>query len=400
MLRELRDWLRGCGFGPVEVGVFVLINLALIAFLVIAYLVDRFHDPALHVWGQRLLSRPRGLAMTAVLPIGGLALLAGLWLGRKHSFRGMLVSACIAVLAAGAFITIGAIDYESKASRRLVPGKRFKPSERYVARRFGVRLPADWNAQSVAAATAAAATPVAAPRVREISTTHGREIFLRICATCHGPRGEGVIGSGKGLRDNAFVNARDEAKLVEFLKIGRQPWEPDNTTKVQMPPRGGDPRLTDDDLRDVAAYLRELSGGKKPGASTPAGDAPDQAPATTQPAAAEAPDEPPPFVAHRSFLSDAPSGPSGLAASYVSGLLRPVWEIPDNAAGYFRLFFLLSGVGALYVVLAGLGVAAALVASLRRRATPALSELLLATVGWWWATGCWTVFFCLLYAGR
>lgn len=393
-LSQLRSWLRARGFGPAEIGILALINVALVAFLIAAYLLDRVHDPALHAWGQRLLSRPRGLLMTAVLLVGGLALLGGVWLARMRSTRGVVIATSIAILSAGVFVAVGVVDYDSKASRRLVPGQRFKPNERFVARRFGVRLPPDWKAQTAEPAAATASAASAKPKAHEISTAHGRTIFLQVCATCHGPRGEGVVGSGKSLHDNAFINARDDAALVEFLKVGRQPWEPDNTTKVQMPPRGGDPRLKDDDLRDVAAYVRELSGGKKPDASKSAAAAPGQAPT----AAAE---EPPLFVAHRSFLPDAPEGPGGLAAAYFASFLRPIWAIPVNAASYFRTFFLLSGVATLYVVLAALGAVVVLLVCIRRRsAEPALPSLLLATTGWWWATACWTIVFGLVYLLR
>jgi disulfide bond formation protein DsbB len=52
--------------------------------------------------------------------------------------------------------------------------------------------------------------------------------------------------------------SQDGDDLVTFLKVGRGPSDADNTTGVQMPPRGGNPSLGDDDLTNVVAYLKSL----------------------------------------------------------------------------------------------------------------------------------------------
>ncbi|MEW6251732.1 MAG: cytochrome c, partial [Planctomycetota bacterium] len=244
--------------GRVELGLFALLYAGLCGLVLVAYVVARVRDPALFAWGQHLLSPQRGLWLLAVLPAGGVALLAARHFAGRGQFRRAAAALGITVLAGGAFLVVCGIDYDSKVVRRLVPGKRFKPNERYVAWRFGVRLPRDWRTARAAPVAVVADAAAAPPAKREVSAAHGRELFLRVCASCHGVRGEGLIGSGKELRANEFVAAREDGKLVEFLKTGRQPWDPDNTTKVQMPARGGDPRVTDDDLRDVVAYLREM----------------------------------------------------------------------------------------------------------------------------------------------
>lgn len=86
----------------------------------------------------------------------------------------------------------------------------------------------------------------------------GKQRFQRTCATCHGPEAEGVPNLGKDLHDNEFVRSNSDAELVEFLKVGRPAWDPANTRGVDMPPKGGDPTLTEEDMRNIVAYLRTI----------------------------------------------------------------------------------------------------------------------------------------------
>ncbi len=90
--------------------------------------------------------------------------------------------------------------------------------------------------------------------------THGGELYTATCATCHGPDARGLPNLGKDLVDSAYMDATSDTDLVAFLKVGRDAADPQNTTGVAMPPKGGNPALTDVDLADIVAYLRELSG--------------------------------------------------------------------------------------------------------------------------------------------
>lgn len=86
----------------------------------------------------------------------------------------------------------------------------------------------------------------------------GKELFAGTCAACHGPEGGGVPGLGKDMTTSEFIAERNDAELVEFIKQGRDPSHPLNTTGVAMPPKGGNPALSEDDLFDIAAYVRTL----------------------------------------------------------------------------------------------------------------------------------------------
>lgn len=86
---------------------------------------------------------------------------------------------------------------------------------------------------------------------------NGKAKFVT-CAACHGPNGEGVTGLGKPFTTSEFIASKTDAELVEFLKVGRAVDDPLNTTGVAMPPKGGNPALTDQDLLDLVAFIRTL----------------------------------------------------------------------------------------------------------------------------------------------
>jgi len=86
----------------------------------------------------------------------------------------------------------------------------------------------------------------------------GQAIFTATCAACHGPAGEGVVGLGKDMTTSEFITSQSDAELVEFIKMGRDPSDPLNTTGVAMPARGGNPALSDEDLVNVVSFVRSL----------------------------------------------------------------------------------------------------------------------------------------------
>ncbi len=87
---------------------------------------------------------------------------------------------------------------------------------------------------------------------------HGSRVFAMTCSACHGKDARGVPGNGKDLINSEFCRTSDDETMLAFLKRGRDPSDPANTTGVGMPPRGGNPALSDDDLLDVIEYLRSL----------------------------------------------------------------------------------------------------------------------------------------------
>jgi mono/diheme cytochrome c family protein len=87
----------------------------------------------------------------------------------------------------------------------------------------------------------------------------GERLYNSNCALCHGMGGVGKPALGKDLRDNAFVAGMTDDEVVQFLAEGRRADHPLNEKGVDMPPKGGNPGLTEEDLRAIVVYLRGLS---------------------------------------------------------------------------------------------------------------------------------------------
>ncbi|MEZ6185055.1 MAG: cytochrome c [Planctomycetota bacterium] len=88
------------------------------------------------------------------------------------------------------------------------------------------------------------------------SVEQGQALYQSSCVACHGADAKGRPGLGKDMTDSAFLRETSDDDLVDFLRDGRPVSHPDNTTGVPMPPRGGNPSLSDADLRSIVLYLR------------------------------------------------------------------------------------------------------------------------------------------------
>jgi len=72
---------------------------------------------------------------------------------------------------------------------------------------------------------------------------NGREVFMRECMACHGASGEGSMPGLPNFKEGATLYKNDN-ELTDIIRDGRG----------IMPSFNG--LLTDDDIRDVVAYLR------------------------------------------------------------------------------------------------------------------------------------------------
>lgn len=87
---------------------------------------------------------------------------------------------------------------------------------------------------------------------------HGEELYNQVCIACHGEGGVGMENLGKPFTTSEFVASQSEEELLAFVKTGRPIGDPANTTGVDMPPKGGNPALTDEQILDIIAYIRTL----------------------------------------------------------------------------------------------------------------------------------------------
>jgi cytochrome c5 len=194
-----------------------------------------------------------------------------------------------------------------------------------------------------------------------VDLERGRKIAYETCASCHGADLRGMPKNGKDMVASEFIRKKSDDELLAFLKVGRAPWDPENTTQVQMPPRGGNPTLDDAKLRDVIAFLRlvqeSAAGGGEAGDSS-------AALAALGPPADLAGDGG--FVFPRSVIPPAVEAPAGLAAATVPDLAEePVPLPPPNAHRFFGIYFLMTGLHGIHVVAGMLIIGWLLVGALR-----------------------------------
>ncbi len=98
----------------------------------------------------------------------------------------------------------------------------------------------------------------AAPAKSAGDPVKGKAKFEGTCSACHGPDAKGLPGLGKDLTTSTFAKGKTDPDLIAFIKTGRPASDPLNTTKVDMPPKGGNPALSDADLADIVSYIRTL----------------------------------------------------------------------------------------------------------------------------------------------
>ncbi|MFO0839939.1 MAG: cytochrome c [Phycisphaerae bacterium] len=361
------------------IGLYVLVVAAILGTI----LALRVSNPAAFAWGAQLTNLPMAAIGTALLLVASLAATMSL-----RSTRRPILLATLTVAAAGCmgFAATILVDQDAKAHYGIRAGSAFAPNERYVASRFGVKLPRRSET------TDASAPP---PLIRAVSASNGRKLFLGTCASCHGVGGEGMPGQGKPFTSSEFIAQRDDAAMLAFLKVGRQPWDPLNTTKVQMPPRGGNPMLTDDDLRDVLAFVRTLNhpaGAAKSAAST--GESSGAAPA----AVAQFDDFDIAILAQRWVVPSPPKGPAGLSPLALDAISRSRWQPPDTASSFATAYVLGGQFASLHAAVVGLVLLGLMARAARRSAIAADSRpLALTALGCWCSTVLWLVVFAVVY---
>lgn len=358
LLPQIRALLARTGMGGGMLVFVVLAETALLLCVLLLFATFEARAPEALRWGRRLLDARVGAAAIglAVLAAAGLA-----WALRATT-RGARVSLLTGIgtsLACGlGFIGLQVSDYVGNARYGLAPGAGYAPNERYVAWQFGVKLPKR-KPQAATLLPANLESVAFKP-----DAAKGRDLFLRTCATCHGPSGEGLPGYGKDLRVSEFVHGLDDEKLVAFITVGRQPWDPLNTTKVQMPPRGGNPMLKDNDLRHIVAFMRDVQKNApaalagQPGAASQAvagvqpGDAAGQPLVAGQAGAQDAAAAQVLLLTHRSTIAAPMPAPEGVQPELLSESVTPVWKPPPEGASFFGLYYFTTSVHLAHVAVA------------------------------------------------
>jgi len=84
------------------------------------------------------------------------------------------------------------------------------------------------------------------------STSTGSDIYNQGCIACHGGDGQGTVPGAPDFTSVSGPLAQSDEVLVQHIRDGfKSPGSP-----MAMPPRGGDPSLTDSDIQAVLDHLR------------------------------------------------------------------------------------------------------------------------------------------------
>ena len=87
----------------------------------------------------------------------------------------------------------------------------------------------------------------------------GKAVYAGTCVACHGEGGKGIENLGKDWTTSKFIASKTDDELLAFIRAGRPIDDPLSAGKAAMPPSGGNPKLTDEDLRNVIAYMRTIN---------------------------------------------------------------------------------------------------------------------------------------------
>jgi cytochrome c oxidase subunit 3 len=316
-------------FEASKMGMWLFLGTEVLLFggLFCLYVILRFNHPEMFHYGSRFLAVKWGAINTVILILSSLTMAIGVTAAQRDQRWWLVLCLALTFLGGAGFMGIKYVEYSHKIHENLVWGTRF------------------YEDPHPELAVAGAAVPEAgAPDPKR-----GAAFWMATCRSCHGPEGRGIPGQGKDMRGSTFIAGKTDAELLAFVKVGRMPFDPLNTTGIQMPPRGGNPMLKDNDLRDVIAFLRTLD--------------------LSQPAEAEvaAPAESEEFYIPRWVVPEAPEGPRGLNPLAVDGhppvVEQPVVDPrhdpqrPQNAHLFFAVYFLMTGLHGVHVV-AGMAVIA------------------------------------------
>jgi disulfide bond formation protein DsbB len=83
----------------------------------------------------------------------------------------------------------------------------------------------------------------------------GQQLYQGSCAVCHGPDAHGLPNLGPSLTESSVVHGSD-AEAMALIRNGVALDDPRNTTGLVMPPSGGRPDLTDEQLLAILGWLR------------------------------------------------------------------------------------------------------------------------------------------------
>jgi cytochrome c oxidase subunit 3 len=306
------------------------------------YAVVRSLKPELFAWGHHLLDQPLGGLNTMILLISSATMALAVRAAHLHRPGTLLLMLLASLVCGGAFLVVKGLEYQDKIHFGLVPGHQFKPNMKFVAVNFGVsrkELRGMLNAHGVIP-----------PGLHKADPQLGATLFAGTCAACHDSEGQGKPNMGANLQTSRFIAMRTDAQLLDFVKHGRMPTDPDTILKLSMPARGGNPALDDQKLYDIISHVRTLQKSQSIDLS-----APKAAPISTLPDGLD----------HTQLPPGAPA-PAGMVTP-PAPMPRTLndFDPPCNPAPFFGTYFVLTGLHGVHVLVGLIVIAWLIVQALR-----------------------------------
>jgi len=337
----------GQQFSAAKLGMWMFLATEVLFFagLFCYYTIQRANHPEIFAYGAQFLDTNLGAINTVVLILSSLTMAAGVTFAQRGQKWPLVTALSLTLLGGLAFMGIKYVEYSHKIEHNYVWGLAFYEPHEEAHGEGAVET-----------------DPVEQPEAALAGDPDlGKQIWTATCRSCHGVAGEGIEGQGKDIRGSEFIASQSDKELMAFIKQGRMPFDPANTTGLQMPPKGGNPMLNDEDLTHIVAYIRTfevpsetaVAEGGEPGAEG-------------QDVAAAAAEEEEFFIP-KSSVPPASSGPAGLVAAQLGSVpemaeaehreLDPATDPnrPENAHLFFNAYFMMTGLHGIHV-LVGLGV--------------------------------------------
>ena len=85
-----------------------------------------------------------------------------------------------------------------------------------------------------------------------VQTQSGEEIYKQTCVACHGTTGKGVSPGAPDFTASNSPLKNSDAVLLERILNGYQA----SGDLMAMPPKGGNPQLTEEEAKSVLEYIR------------------------------------------------------------------------------------------------------------------------------------------------
>ncbi len=363
---------------------FIATELMMFGGLFCLYAVFRNLHPAAFRWGAGLQDLGWGVINTTMLLLSSLTIALAVHCARTGQRQLLMLFLSLTMVCGIGFLGVKVIEYRHKIESGLLWGESFQPAP-----------PAPQSSATEPMGAAHESHPHGGTGGK-LDPERGRQIFMSSCAACHGPGGEGMDRIGLPLRGSEFVAGSTQEGLIAFLKVGREANDPQSRMNALMPPRGGNPFMTDQEVALVAAYVRSLN-GEAPGGDTDAGTAAGSRAVVTEADVIEA-------MVPRWIGTPKPLKDTGLAPEFLAPDIRPLPEIhgpgapPPHAATYFAIYFLMTGLHGVHLLI-GLGVVGWLLVRASRWQFGAAYNTPVEMGGLYWhlVDLVWIVLFPLLY---